>query len=48
MEASAAIPPLLADWPRAALQPVSTSERIATLDVLRGVALLGILTVNLA
>lgn len=48
MQSTADLPPLIADYQREALKPVATHERIATLDVLRGVALLGILTVNLA
>ncbi len=41
------IPPVISTWPRVALTPVAANERIETLDVLRGVALLGILTVNM-
>ena len=33
--------------PAPALQPVSAAERIASIDLLRGVALLGILMVNI-
>jgi uncharacterized protein len=43
-----AIPPVIADWQREVLTPVAASERIETLDVLRGLALFGILTVNIA
>lgn len=41
------IPPRIATWQREALAPVAVTERIETLDVLRGFALLGILTVNI-
>ena len=42
-----AIPPILPDCQRAVLTPVAPSERVVTLDVLRGLALFGILTVNI-
>lgn len=48
MQTAAAIPPVISTWPRPALTPVAAGERIATLDVLRGFALFGILTVNMA
>ncbi len=41
------IPPVISDWQRETLSPVSSGERIETLDVLRGFALFGILTVNI-
>ncbi len=47
MQTAAAIPPVISGWQRPALTPVAASERIETLDVLRGVALFGILTVNM-
>jgi uncharacterized protein len=47
METAPDIPPVISDWQRVALMPVAASERIATLDVLRGLALFGILTVNI-
>ena len=40
------IPPVIADCQRDPLTPVAANERIETLDVLRGLALFGILTVN--
>ncbi len=42
-----AIPPVIGTVGLRALQPVSTGERIETLDVLRGFALFGILIVNM-
>lgn len=42
------IPPVISEWQSEALTPVAASERIETLDVLRGLALFGILTVNIA
>jgi len=42
------IPPVIASQQRAPMTPVLAGERIETLDVLRGVALFGILIVNLA
>jgi uncharacterized protein len=47
MQTAAAIPPVISAWQREALTPVPAQERIATLDVLRGFALFGILTVNM-
>jgi uncharacterized protein len=47
MHTAADIPPVISAWQREALTPVSAPERIATLDVLRGFALFGILTVNM-
>lgn len=41
-------PPVIATWPREAWKPVSSTERLPTLDVLRGFALLGIFIVNMA
>jgi len=43
-----ATPPLLSDCQRAGISPVAPGDRIETLDVLRGLALFGILTVNMA
>lgn len=48
MSTAATIPPVISAWQRPALTPVAAGERIATLDVLRGFALFGILTVNMA
>jgi len=48
MRTTADIPPVISSWQRAALTPVAADERIETLDVLRGFALFGILTVNMA
>src|SRR5262245_50289695 len=45
MEASADIPPVIAEC--RPLTPVTASDRIETLDILRGFALFGILTVNM-
>ena len=42
------IPPIISTGQREALTPVAAEERIETLDVLRGLALFGILTVNMA
>lgn len=42
------IPPVITPTPPVALKPVAAEERIETLDVLRGFALFGILTVNMA
>ena len=47
MPLAADIPPVIAVWQREALTPVAASERMETLDVLRGFALFGILTVNI-
>jgi uncharacterized protein len=47
MPTVADIPPVIATWQREGLTPVPATERIATLDVLRGFALFGILTVNM-
>jgi len=47
METNPTIPPVIAEWQREALTPVAAAERIETLDVLRGFALFGILTVNM-
>ena len=47
MEVSADIPPIIADYQREPLRPVPASDRIETLDILRGFALLGILLVNM-
>jgi uncharacterized protein len=47
MQTAAAIPPVISAWQREALTPVPAQGRIATLDVLRGFALFGILTVNM-
>lgn len=47
MQTAADIPPVIAAWQREALTPVAPQERIASLDVLRGFALFGILTVNM-
>lgn len=47
MQSANDIPPIISDWQRETLAPVSPGERIETLDVLRGVALFGILTVNI-
>jgi len=47
MEASVDIPPVIADYQREPLRPVTASDRIETLDILRGFALFGILTVNM-
>ncbi len=44
---SAAPPPVISEWQTAALHPVRGRERLVTLDVLRGFALFGILTVNM-
>ena len=40
-------PPIITHWRSEALTPIATAERIETLDVLRGFALFGILTVNM-
>lgn len=47
MQPESAIPPVISEWQRAALTPVAPTERIETLDALRGFALLGILAVNM-
>jgi uncharacterized protein len=47
MQPESAIPPIIEEWQRAPLTPVTVAERIETLDVLRGFALLGILAVNM-
>src|SRR5688572_12803275 len=47
MEASTAIPPIIADCRSEPVRPVGANERIEILDILRGFALLGILTVNM-
>jgi uncharacterized protein len=47
MEASIAIPPIIADCRSEPLRPVARNERIEILDLLRGFALLGILAVNM-
>lgn len=46
MPTAPVIPPIIVTWSPEALQPVGATERIPTLDVLRGLALLGILVVN--
>ena len=48
MQIESSIPPVITIWQREALSPVTAGERIETLDVLRGFALFGILTVNMA
>ena len=48
MQIESSIPPVISTWQGDALAPVSAAERIETLDVLRGFALFGILTVNMA
>jgi len=48
MQDTTDIPPIISDCQREPLKPVAAGERIETLDVLRGLALFGILTVNLA
>lgn len=48
MHVATEIPPVIATWSGEPLTPVAAAERIETLDVLRGVALFGILTVNMA
>jgi uncharacterized protein len=47
MQTAADIPPVISAWQREALTPVPAQGRIAALDVLRGFALFGILTVNM-
>jgi len=47
MQPESATPPVISEWQRETLSPVSAAERIETLDVLRGFALFGILTVNM-
>jgi len=48
MQTATDILPVITTWQREALTPVAADERIETLDVLRGFALFGILTVNMA
>lgn len=48
MQPATETPPVLATPPSEALSPVRPTERIETLDVLRGFALFGILAVNMA
>ncbi len=48
MQKASDIPPATSIWQRETLTPVAAGERIETLDVLRGFALCGILTVNMA
>lgn len=47
MQATTDIPPVIITGQCESLTPVAAAERIATVDVLRGVALFGILTVNM-
>jgi uncharacterized protein len=47
MQTEPAIPPIISDWQCQGLTPIAAGERIETLDVLRGFALLGILAVNM-
>jgi len=48
MQIARDIPPVISTGQHEALTPVAADERIETLDVLRGLALFGILTVNMA
>lgn len=48
MQAVTDLPPVIVAAPATPLTPVAAADRLPTLDVLRGVALFGILTVNMA